>query len=104
MPSSALRPTLLKLLFSNAAAGVVIGRGGSNRELIQRASGARLKLSKPGDYHPGTSGRVQGGGGGRDVQGGGRSGWEGGICTRPAPSVPVLPPCSPLEHVLLLSD
>ncbi|GAX74355.1 hypothetical protein CEUSTIGMA_g1804.t1 [Chlamydomonas eustigma] len=51
-------PTVLKLLFTNSAAGVVIGQGGRSRDLIQRKSGVRMQFSKPGEYFEGTSERI----------------------------------------------
>lgn len=47
-----------KLLVSNAAAGSVIGKAGSTIEQIQRSSGARIQLSRAGEFYPGTSDRV----------------------------------------------
>lgn len=47
-----------KLLVSNATAGSVIGKGGQTIEQIQRSSGARVQLSRAGEFYPGTSERV----------------------------------------------
>jgi len=47
-----------KLLISNAAAGSVIGKGGQTIEQIQKNSGARVQLSRAGEFYPGTSERV----------------------------------------------
>lgn len=50
---------LLKLCVSNALAGSIIGRGGQNRDQLQRISGgARIQLSRPNELYPGTSDRV----------------------------------------------
>jgi RNA-binding protein Nova len=48
----------LKLLLSNAAAGLIIGRSGSTISDLQAKSLTRIKLSQGGDYFPGTSDRV----------------------------------------------
>ncbi|GFH06301.1 uncharacterized protein HaLaN_00908, partial [Haematococcus lacustris] len=47
-----------KLLVSNAIAGSVIGKAGANIEQLQRSSGARIQLSRAGEFYPGTSDRV----------------------------------------------
>lgn len=47
-----------KLLISNAAAGSVIGKAGQTIEQIQKNSGARVQLSRAGEFYPGTSERV----------------------------------------------
>lgn len=47
-----------KLLVSNATAGSVIGKAGQTIEQIQRSSGARVQLSRAGEFYPGTSERV----------------------------------------------
>eukprot|EP00879_Flechtneria_rotunda_P002547 GHRR01002746.1.p1 GENE.GHRR01002746.1~~GHRR01002746.1.p1 ORF type:complete len:356 (+),score=117.29 GHRR01002746.1:117-1184(+) len=49
---------IAKLLISNAAAGSVIGKGGQTIEQIQKNSGARVQLSRAGEFYPGTSERV----------------------------------------------
>ncbi len=48
----------LKLLLSNAASGLIIGRSGSTISDLQATSLTRIKLSQGGDYFPGTSDRV----------------------------------------------
>lgn len=47
-----------KVLVSNSTAGSVIGKAGSNIEQLQRSSGARIQLSRTGEFYPGTSDRV----------------------------------------------
>lgn len=47
-----------KLLVSNPIAGSVIGKAGANIEQLQRSSGARIQLSRSGEFYPGTSDRV----------------------------------------------
>lgn len=47
-----------KMLVSNAIAGSVIGKAGTNIEQLQRSSGARIQLSRTGEFFPGTSERV----------------------------------------------
>ncbi|KAG2491828.1 hypothetical protein HYH03_009785 [Edaphochlamys debaryana] len=47
-----------KLLVSNSIAGSVIGKAGANIEQLQRSSGARVQLSRAGEFYPGTSDRV----------------------------------------------
>jgi RNA-binding protein Nova len=47
-----------KLLISNSIAGSVIGKAGANIEQLQRSSGARIQLSRAGEFFPGTSDRV----------------------------------------------
>lgn len=56
-PSGA-QAVIAKLLISNAAAGSVIGKGGQTIEQIQKNSGARVQLSRAGEFYPGTSERV----------------------------------------------
>ncbi len=48
----------LKLLISNAAAGSIIGRGGSMVTTLQRDTRTRVQLSRSGEYFPGTMDRV----------------------------------------------
>ncbi|KAL3770172.1 hypothetical protein ACHAW5_009267 [Stephanodiscus triporus] len=48
----------LKLLLSNTASGLIIGRSGSTISDLQAKSLTRIKLSQGGDYFPGTSDRV----------------------------------------------
>ncbi|KAJ6767739.1 hypothetical protein OIU74_021584 [Salix koriyanagi] len=52
------KPTYIKLLVSNAAAGSVIGKGGATITDFQSQSGARIQLSKNYDFFPGTSDRI----------------------------------------------
>lgn len=47
-----------KLLVANAIAGSIIGKSGANIEQLQRSSGARIQLSRSGEFFPGTSDRV----------------------------------------------
>lgn len=47
-----------KLLVANAIAGSIIGKSGANIEQLQRSSGARIQLSRTGEFFPGTSDRV----------------------------------------------
>eukprot|EP00798_Chlamydomonas_sp_ICE-L_P005394 gene5394-5616_t len=49
---------IAKMLVSNATAGSIIGKSGSNIEQLQRTSGARIQLSRTGELYPGTSDRV----------------------------------------------
>jgi RNA-binding protein Nova len=48
----------LKLLLSNAASGLIIGRSGGTISDLQAKSLSRIKLSQGGGYFPGTSDRV----------------------------------------------
>lgn len=48
----------LKMLVSNSASGLIIGRSGSTISDLQAKSHTRIKLSQGGDYYPGTSDRV----------------------------------------------
>mmetsp|Transcript_2761 Transcript_2761/g.5391 ORF Transcript_2761/g.5391 Transcript_2761/m.5391 type:complete len:563 (+) Transcript_2761:473-2161(+) len=48
----------LKVLVSNGASGLVIGRCGKTISEIQERTKARIKLSQGGDYYPGTADRV----------------------------------------------
>ncbi|KAL2943230.1 Protein BTR1 [Bienertia sinuspersici] len=52
------KPTYLKFLVSNAAAGSVIGKGGSTITDFQKDSGARIQLSRNQEYFPGTADRI----------------------------------------------
>ena len=45
-----------KLLVSNPVAGSVIGKAGANIEQLQRSSGARIQLSRTGEFYPGKNG------------------------------------------------
>ena len=47
-----------KFLMSNTAAGSIIGKGGANINELQRKSGAKLQLSRPSEFFPGTNDRV----------------------------------------------
>lgn len=47
-----------KLLVGNQIAGSIIGKSGANIELLQKSSGARIQLSRTGEFFPGTSDRV----------------------------------------------
>ena len=48
----------LKFLLTNVAAGIVIGKAGTNITLLQEASGARIQLSRNNVFYPGTAERV----------------------------------------------
>jgi len=48
----------LKMLIPSVAAGAIIGKGGETIAEIQKNVGARVKMSKPNDFYPGTSERV----------------------------------------------
>ncbi|XWS56368.1 hypothetical protein CRYUN_Cryun09bG0080000 [Craigia yunnanensis] len=52
------KPTYIKFLVSNAAAGSVIGKGGSTITEFQSKSGARIQLSRNHEFFPGTSDRI----------------------------------------------
>ena len=47
-----------RFLISNAAAGSVIGRAGTNITQYQANTGARIQLSRSGEVFPGTNDRV----------------------------------------------
>ncbi len=47
-----------KVLVTNAAAGSVIGRNGQNITYYQDQTGARIQLSRAGEFFPGTNDRV----------------------------------------------
>ncbi|KAH7445524.1 hypothetical protein KP509_01G013200 [Ceratopteris richardii] len=48
----------IRFLISNAAAGSVIGKGGSTISEFQTQTGARIQLSRNHEYFPGTNDRV----------------------------------------------
>ncbi|GMI86954.1 BINDING TO TOMV RNA 1S (SHORT FORM), binding to TOMV RNA 1L (long form), BINDING TO TOMV RNA 1 [Hibiscus trionum] len=52
------KPTYMRFLVSNAAAGSVIGKGGSTITDFQSKSGARIQLSRNHEFFPGTSDRI----------------------------------------------
>ncbi|KAI4382681.1 hypothetical protein MLD38_008617 [Melastoma candidum] len=52
------KPTYIRFLVSNAAAGSVIGKGGSTINDFQSQSGARIQLSRNQEFFPGTTDRV----------------------------------------------
>ncbi|CAN8257174.1 unnamed protein product [Cochlearia groenlandica] len=52
------KPTHLRFLVSNAAAGSVIGKGGSTITEFQANSGARIQLSRNQEFFPGTTDRI----------------------------------------------
>lgn len=57
--SSASSPLYhFKILVPAAAAGRIIGRGGHTIAQLQREAGARVKMSKPSEFYPGTTERV----------------------------------------------
>ena len=48
----------IKILVSNSASGLIIGRAGSTISDLQAKTQTRIKLSQGGNYYPGTSDRV----------------------------------------------
>ncbi|CAN6476964.1 unnamed protein product [Victoria cruziana] len=52
------KPTSVRFLVSNAAAGSVIGKGGSTITELQAQSGTRIQLSRNHEYYPGTTDRI----------------------------------------------
>ncbi|KAF7820204.1 Protein BTR1 [Senna tora] len=58
MPDSTEKPTYVRFLVSNAAAGSVIGKGGSTITDFQSQSGARIQLSRNHEFFPGTTDRI----------------------------------------------
>ncbi|KAI4352659.1 hypothetical protein L6164_006888 [Bauhinia variegata] len=52
------KPTYVRFLVSNSAAGSVIGKGGSTITEFQSQSGARIQLSRNHEFFPGTSDRI----------------------------------------------
>lgn len=57
-PLQSTQKVAIKLLVSNAAAGVIIGRNGQNRAELQQVSDARIQLSRANTYYPGTTERI----------------------------------------------
>ncbi|PIA54949.1 hypothetical protein AQUCO_00901094v1 [Aquilegia coerulea] len=57
-PEDKERPAHIRFLVSNAAAGSVIGKGGSTITEFQSQSGARIQLSRNHEFFPGTSDRI----------------------------------------------
>ncbi|TYI29526.1 hypothetical protein ES332_A05G322400v1 [Gossypium tomentosum] len=55
---NAEKPTYVRFLVSNAAAGSVIGKGGLTITEFQSKSGARIQLSRNHEFFPGTSDRI----------------------------------------------
>ena len=58
LPDSEEKPTYIRFLVSNAAAGSVIGKGGATITDFQSQSGARIQLSRNYEFFPGTSDRI----------------------------------------------
>ncbi|KAF5733709.1 RNA-binding protein Nova-2 isoform X1 [Tripterygium wilfordii] len=58
MSDSAEKQTYIRFLVSNAAAGSVIGKGGSTITDFQSQSGARIQLSRNQEFFPGTTDRI----------------------------------------------
>lgn len=58
LPDSMEKPTYIRFLVSNAAAGSVIGKGGSTITDFQSQSGARIQLSRNQEFFPGTTDRI----------------------------------------------
>ncbi|KAL5569479.1 hypothetical protein UlMin_026054 [Ulmus minor] len=56
--SDSEKPTYIKFLVSNAAAGSVIGKGGATITDFQSQSGARIQLSRNHEFFPGTTDRI----------------------------------------------
>lgn len=52
------KPTQVRLLVSNTAAGCIIGKGGATINEFQSESGARIQLSRSHEFFPGTSDRI----------------------------------------------
>lgn len=52
------KPTHIRFLVSNTAAGSIIGKGGASINEIQSQSGARIQLSRNNECFPGTSDRI----------------------------------------------
>ncbi|KAM0904327.1 hypothetical protein ACQ4PT_018048 [Festuca glaucescens] len=52
------KPTHLRFLVSNTAAGCIIGKGGSTINDFQSQSGARIQLSRSHEFFPGTNDRI----------------------------------------------
>ncbi|OIW13212.1 hypothetical protein TanjilG_17655 [Lupinus angustifolius] len=52
------KPTYVRFLVSNSAAGSVIGKGGSTITDFQSQSGARIQLSRNHEFFPGTTDRI----------------------------------------------
>ncbi|XP_062221474.1 protein BTR1-like isoform X2 [Phragmites australis] len=52
------KPTHLRFLVSNTAAGCIIGKGGSTINEFQSQSGARIQLSRNNEFFPGTNDRI----------------------------------------------
>ncbi|GAV87425.1 KH_1 domain-containing protein/KH_3 domain-containing protein [Cephalotus follicularis] len=52
------KPTYIRFLVSNAAAGSIIGKGGSTITEFQSQSGARIQLSRNQEFFPGSSDRI----------------------------------------------
>lgn len=58
LADSSEKPTYIRFLVSNAAAGSVIGKGGSTITDFQSQSGARIQLSRNQEFFPGTTDRI----------------------------------------------
>ncbi|KAK4750257.1 hypothetical protein SAY87_027706 [Trapa incisa] len=52
------KPTYIRFLVSNTAAGSVIGKGGSIITDLQSRTGARIQLSRSQEFFPGTNDRI----------------------------------------------
>lgn len=52
------KPTYVRFLVSNSAAGSVIGKGGSTITDFQSQTGARIQLSRNHEFFPGTTDRI----------------------------------------------
>jgi len=51
-------PVNLKILVPAIASGAIIGKGGETIADVQKQTGTRIKMSKAGDFYPGTTERV----------------------------------------------
>ncbi|CAK9047461.1 Protein BTR1 (Binding to ToMV RNA 1) [Durusdinium trenchii] len=60
-------PGFLKMLVSNATAGILIGKGGTTLKELEGATGCIIKLSPNNHFYPGSVGSTAGGGGHRVV-------------------------------------
>ena len=57
-PAGADIRVVTKFLITNAAAGSVIGKNGTNIQHCQNQTGARMQLSRTGELFPGTNDRI----------------------------------------------
>ncbi|KAK1265868.1 hypothetical protein QJS04_geneDACA000264 [Acorus gramineus] len=57
-PDDMEKPTHIRFLVSNTAAGCIIGKGGATITEFQSQSGARIQLSRNHEFFPGTADRI----------------------------------------------